>query len=362
MRENIILKLVNFSRSLFQYPFKIKFNPVYGNCFFGLLFSQTTKKSEIPKKRCLGNRSSSLYSFRYDPKSRSAGSPIQPQFSCSIFKTYEEGLNQYKNFMLQTAQLDPFPITVDYMIAFIVYQKNLGRTLNTLLNYGRAFSFHFRDQNLPNLTLHTQFKTFISGLRHTMGAHNIPYQKHPFQREWFRLMLQKFPVVASDNMTFMLISTLSWSCLLRISELRILRKCDLQYDPNERRLSVFIRWSKSDQTGNGETCFVPHSDSESNPIHYLKALDSLSDQDLICPLSQGALRSHLRTVLRAIGVDNPECYSFHSFRRGAAFLASAVGVDDCVIKKFGRWRSDAYIRYVSVDIHRASAEVGNAIS
>ncbi|OHT15627.1 hypothetical protein TRFO_13986 [Tritrichomonas foetus] len=54
--------------------------------FSGLLFNQTTAKSKVAKKRCLGIRSSSLHSFRFDPQSRSAGPPYLPQFSHSTLK------------------------------------------------------------------------------------------------------------------------------------------------------------------------------------------------------------------------------------------------------------------------------------
>ena len=54
-------------------------------------------------------------------------------------------------------------------------------------------------------------------------------------------------------------------------------------------------------------------------------------------------------------------YNWHSFRRGGAYHASLNGVQDCVIKQQGRWKSDAYIRYVAIDAVRAGTDISNAL-
>ena len=90
-------------------------------------------------------------------------------------------------------------------------------------------------------------------------------------------------------------------------------------------------------------------------ISYLKSYEKCMLADF--KKDPSSLISRLRQRLEMIGVEDPAAYSWHSFRRGAAFLASRKGVQDCVIKKHGRWSSDAYIRYVSVEAVRAGREV-----
>ena len=67
-------------------------------------------------------------------------------------------------------------------------------------------------------------------------------------------------------------------------------------------------------------------------VVYMDVLEGKSADETICPWREKALLSRLRSRLAAIGIENVHQY-WHSFRRGAAFLASKTGVADCVIKK-----------------------------
>ena len=87
---------------------------------------------------------------------------------------------------------------------------------------------------------------------------------------------------------------------------------------------------------------------------------NLRDNEFICDNAY-YLRQHLHAILKTIGIDDVANYNWHSFRRGGAYYASLNGVQDCVIKHQGRWKSEAYIRYVSVDGVRAGNEISNAL-
>ena len=276
--------------------------------------------------------------------------------------TYNGVIKLYSKVINEDIKQPPFPITVDKMIAFIVYQKNKERKCSTLMNYIGGFSHYYRENNLDNLTQDLRFKSFKSGLRRSMRSGIYTNKKNPFDVTWFRMILDKYPVSFLDNLRFMFLITLSWSCFLRISELINLRKSDFCYDENEEVLTVSIVYSKTDQLGYGEKCYIKNTDSVSNPIKYIHYLSQLNDDQKIVNVSMHALRSHLTTVFKNIGIEDTQNYSFHSFRRGAAYFASSKGVQDCVIKKHGRWKSEAYIRYVAVDAKRAGTEISEAIN
>ena len=64
------------------------------------------------------------------------------------------------------------------------------------------------------------------------------------------------------------------------------------------------------------------------------------------PLSREVLVSRLKAALCPSGFEVGK-YSGHSFRIGAATTATAVGIEDSLIKTLGRWKSAAYLLYVS---------------
>ena len=271
-----------------------------------------------------------------------------------VIKVYEKACNEL-------IKISPYPITVDKMIGFIVLKKNQNRQASTLLNYIAGFSWYFRHNNLDNLTQTIQFKEFKCGLRRVTMSDTFPYQKHPFDPNWFQLILKEFPVTFSDNLRFMFLITLCYTCFLRVSEALLIKKKDILVNEEEERMDITIKWSKTDQLGKGEISYIFKSDSISNPWNYKEILNFLKDDDHIAGVGVGALRSHLKMVLEKIGIKNVQNYSFHSFRRGAAFHASKNGVTDSVIKKHGRWRSEAYVRYVQIDAMRAGREVTEAL-
>jgi len=68
-------------------------------------------------------------------------------------------------------------------------------------------------------------------------------------------------------------------------------------------------------------------------------------QDDGSPLSHNVFLSRLKSSLTNAGF-NASKFSGHSFRRGAASSAAAVGFNDYEIQQLGRWRSDTYKLYV----------------
>ena len=64
-----------------------------------------------------------------------------------------------------------------------------------------------------------------------------------------------------------------------------------------------------------------------------------------------------QTVVRARFHLNPKLFESHSLRIAGATILAAAGVPDYIIQKYGRWKSDTYIRYIrlSVKQHQAAA-------
>ena len=106
------------------------------------------------------------------------------------------------------------------------------------------------------------------------------------------------------------------------------------------------------------TEFTVPSQGSYDPATHLSlndiAVDDLSNPTVVVisikqsktdPLRKGAFRSYLKALLNQLGLDN-SCYNTHSFRIGAATSAESAGLSESQIKTMGRWRSDAYRRYI----------------
>jgi site-specific recombinase XerD len=63
-------------------------------------------------------------------------------------------------------------------------------------------------------------------------------------------------------------------------------------------------------------------------------------------LSKCSPNSILKKLLKSIGV-NPKLFSSHSCRKGGCSTAAARGISITVLKRHGRWRSDAIFAYIT---------------
>lgn len=65
------------------------------------------------------------------------------------------------------------------------------------------------------------------------------------------------------------------------------------------------------------------------------------------PVSRTNFAELLSLSLNACGLDST-CYKGHSFRIGAASFAAERGMSDAQIRALGRWRSNAFLKYITI--------------
>ena len=123
--------------------------------------------------------------------------------------------------------------------------------------------------------------------------------------------------------------------------------------PNPTEIQVCLKKSKNYVFQQGTLIHVRHMDDDLCPVAALLswmvtrrnrpgALFYFASGK---PLSRSTFVMEFRQALSEAGV-SPNSYSGHSFRSGAATTAARNGVSDCHIKKLGRWKSSAYLRYI----------------
>lgn len=277
-------------------------------------------------------------------------------------RTYDYVLGKYEKDMRNIFQTDPYPLSIQKMTAYLAFRQEKGKAFSTLQSHISAFSHYLRCNNEENLTLSIEFKRFKAGLKREMLGAKYPHQKEPFLREWFDPMAKVLDLATRDDRLFFLTITMAYHFFMRISEVLSLRPMDIEIDVDEKLMKVNFWKTKTDQFGKGTVCYMAITDDLACPARYCDVLKGMDPAAPIWNIGDTALNAKLRAKLTAIGVPDVERYSFHSFRRGGAYHASERGVQDCVIKAHGRWKSDAYMRYVRVDAVRAGKAIAEALN
>ena len=69
------------------------------------------------------------------------------------------------------------------------------------------------------------------------------------------------------------------------------------------------------------------------------------------PMTSKDVNATLKACVAAMGL-NPADYSSHSFRAGRTTDYVEMGLEDAVIRESGRWKTDAFLKYIRFDVFR----------
>ena len=139
---------------------------------------------------------------------------------------------------------------------------------------------------------------------------------------------------------------------------------DISVDSQEKPscIALRIKASKTDPFRQGVTVYLGATSSNLCPVKAVLAYIAVRGS---APgplfhfknrkfLTREKLVKELRAALSKAKLD-PDLYAGHSFRIGAATVAHALGIDDSTIMTLGRWKSNAYQRYVRIPQQQLAA-------
>ena len=156
--------------------------------------------------------------------------------------------------------------------------------------------------------------------------------------------------------------------MLRGSEAAALLEEDVELKVVEgQEVLIRVQTSKTDQLRIDDTVFVAEGpDKITCPIEWFKAYKGYRTEGAPTffhaarskgpPSEVGAIsgpttNTALKKRVAALGV-NPSGYGSHSCRRDGASAAVNAGVDIVLVKRHGRWKSDAVYSYVDISVKR----------
>jgi len=118
-------------------------------------------------------------------------------------------------------------------------------------------------------------------------------------------------------------------------------------------IRITLKQSKVDQLYEGTHLFLGRTNQQvclvKALIPYLIARRNRPGPLFILPNDKMLTRKEFSAALDRVLTElkpNPKHYNKHSFRIGAATLVKQAGMSDAHLKALGRWKSNAYLKYV----------------
>jgi integrase len=241
------------------------------------------------------------------------------------------------------------------------------KSVNTVKNYvsGVKLLHILLEQpcvGFDNVNLKLALKGMTRMKSHTLKQ-ALPITKEILLKIYRELNFNDVTDVVFWSLFLLAFFTMSRKSNLVVTVGHALVKCLTRADVivGETSLLVNFRWSKTNQFGS-RIHRIPLPRLLGSPLCPVRAykvmcsrLSVKADQPAFCiwkgtkvaPVTYDDLQKFLRVQVAKLGL-NPEHYSSHSFRRGAASLAFRSGVHTNLIQALGDWSSDAYKNYVTV--------------
>lgn len=279
----------------------------------------------------------------------------------STRKTYERGLNAFKEFRSKFGIPEVWPVPLKDICQFIAYSFEGNMSQATLKCYLAGISFACKFNEFPDPTQKFIVKKLVEGFGRSQ--YKAPDARLPITYEILVSLIQVLPFVCNSSYETLLFQTsfsVAYHGLLRIGEIavsngqmnHIIKIADVSMINNLCKLKVPS--SKTDQFGKGwEILLQSNEDRNSCPVVLLNkymGARPLVPGPLFChfsgsPLTRYQFVSVLKKSLARVGI-NFKLYSSHSFRIGRATSLSLNGVPDHLIMEMGRWKSGAYKNYI----------------
>lgn len=298
--------------------------------------------------------------------------------SVNTRSSYATHVRQYLGFCL-TFGHEPLPATDTVLSQFFVFQSQTCSPSSLATYTSGIRAFHLENGfSWPHISSRTVVHRTVQGIKRAFGTpptpklaisleHLMEMRKHldfedPNDVMWWAAALVAFFLsLRKDNVT----------CEKEGSFNAKSNLCRGDFAPQHGWDSIMsgplwvrLRYSKTNQNG-GRVHTLPLIPNPGSPLCPVTAVAQAFGLDPRCttgmsafkvskgdeffPMTHAFFVGRFKSLIRAIGLD-PDAYSGHSFRRGAATLAFTLTDRHELIKFLGDWKSDAYLGYNQMSV------------
>lgn len=296
-------------------------------------------------------------------------------------RTYAAGVNSYLAFTASHRVSPIFPAGVETLCLWVTWLAQRLRTFATCKVYLAAVINRHAEMGLPHPLVdapHILDRT-LAGIKRASANASKP--KLPITTSMLRLMLPDLRLQLRRDALLWAMMWTATAGLLRISEFTGAANGDTDRLPRMQQLTLYDSGGTAYSMQQLRAAAAPRAAlryaslhlnaSKTDPfrtgvdiiIAAPAALSALSAYAALCsavsvlpsaplfafedgmPITRRWLMAQVDGLLRSIRC-NPRAYSSHSFRKGGAVSLQELGVEDSIIRRTGRWRSDAFHLYV----------------
>lgn len=256
-----------------------------------------------------------------------------------------------------------WPVPVDILLRFMLHLFDRDLQPRSITIYLAALAFMAGLKGCEDVTTNFKVRKMMEGMRRSRPV--VPDRRRPITAPILQGLLVAFDIVCVGSYEPILfravILVMFWGAF-RVSEVVISSRLA---DPawvigwadislSDAVCKILLRKSKTDQRARGFR--VNLRALPGNPLCPVNAL--INYRRLVScqagplfqhadgtPLTVFQLRSIFSLSIISMGLSSRH-YNLHSLRIGAATLAASMGFPDDVIRRIGRWRSEAFRLYI----------------
>lgn len=279
--------------------------------------------------------------------------------------TYKRSYQNYLSFhsvYYGTEQV--FPIKPVQLAQFIAFQIQAGFKGSSIQTQVAGISFIQRIMGFKNPSDHLLIKKLLVSAQKSSHSYD---KRLPITLPILRRLLHSLPVVASTPYFVTLYRAmylLAFYALLRVGEMsttkfgaaNLIQFHDVEIVYSNRLITnirLHIRHHKHSKGMTPPLLLQACKDKSICPINaiynYILCRGSKPGPLFLAenkhPISAAQFTATLQTSVQVLGLD-PQKYTPHSFRIGGASYAHENNVSEIHLKRLGRWRSTAYMRYI----------------
>ena len=285
----------------------------------------------------------------------------------STRSSYSAGTNSYFEFCAMRdihPAIPTAPLILIEWCAFLADTRKLPH--KTIKGYLTAVKSAHIDRGVSRLDVfqHPVLQRLVRGIKKQQGGHTRR-ERLPITNDVLVKLIKEFDTTTEFGATMHAAFCLAHAGFLRVGEFTY-GQADLEPDFDKHHvtrsclkfrdgsLELYIPASKTDAFREGVTLKIAAAPGDACPVQSLKNLYSRVPALPQAPLFVLSARPFTRDLVvdtlhdRLVQCGIRGNYSGHSFRRGAATDAKRAGLSTELIKRMGRWKSDAYQLYIDL--------------